>query len=668
MSTPKARVLAVRRQIVRTFKKHQLTLQVDATEFLEETLEAQNVPPEDLLDTLENIATGYVAREGLNLVNKARLEVVLESMQKWTHHLHERPTRNSLDPHKSQQPIPSQARSLASSQQQQRSHDRTARGTRPDLRDLESIDMDSMRDRIQEMEGEHHGHQQGQKDADDDYMMDTHDQEEHGHMEVQDDPFQEDVVAEEEEEEEDDVDITELFHVVDAFEMPRWAWATDIKTFTKVDPLKRQQEIEDAHHAANGSSGAHHPARIANQIMGLAEEKTAMFKARYHVLLQRIMRNECFAPPVFTGGMEQDRYLKLTPLKALKGRCGERFLMFGMLVQMSGGKFCLEDADDRVELVLDRSQNSAGLFTENCFVLVEGKYTDDNVILVETIGLPPPELREESKKVFGNIDFLGAPREMRSEEQLKVIAEEYEDISFVILSDIWLDQPKTFSTLRTIFEGYSNSALPLAFILCGSFKSQPFLYNGLESGQYREGFNALADLIAEFPTMATFSYFIFVPGPNDPWGSSVLPRPKIPDFYTTKIRSLVKRSIFTSNPCRIKYCDQEIVIFREDILNRLLRNCIVPPCADVVIQKQLVRTMIDGAHLCPLPLTTRQVSWAHDHALRLYPVPDALILADKFEAYNFKYQKCHCMNPGSFPTSDYSWMVYYPASRRSDIW
>jgi len=56
--------MAVRRQIVRTFKKHQLTLQIDATEYLEETLEAQDVPAEDLNDTLENIAAGYVAREG----------------------------------------------------------------------------------------------------------------------------------------------------------------------------------------------------------------------------------------------------------------------------------------------------------------------------------------------------------------------------------------------------------------------------------------------------------------------------------------------------------------------------------------------------------------------------------------------------------------------------
>ncbi|KAF9333724.1 DNA polymerase epsilon subunit 2 [Linnemannia elongata] len=627
MSTARAK-LVIRKQIVRSFKKQQLTLQADAMTFLEDTLEAQNVPPEDLNDTLDNIVSGYVAREGLSLVSRARLEVVLESMQKWTHHLHEKPTRNTLDPHKSQHAL-SQSTNYPSSQ-----HHYQHSQQRPNPEDLESIDMDSMRDRIHEMEGEQRTGERHQYGDDNLFMEGTQDRASQMEGLADDDA--------------DDVDITEMLHTF-----------TRVESSASTNPQESDAQRNGSTRAATTSS--------TNHVLGHAEEKTAMFRARYHVLLQRIMRNECFAPPVFTGGMEQDRYLKLTPLKALKGRCGERFLMFGMLIQMGDGKYCLEDADDRVELVMDHSQNSAGLFTENCFVLVEGQYTDDNVIIVETIGLPPPELRDETKKVFGNIDFLGAPREMRSEEQLRVIAQEYEDISFVILSDIWLDQPKTFATLRTIFEGYSNSTLPLAFIMCGSFKSQPFLYNGLESGQYRDGFNTLAELIAEFPTMATFSYFIFVPGPNDPWGASILPRPKIPDFYTAKIRSLVKRSIFSSNPCRIKYCDQEIVIFREDILNRLLRNCIVPPCGDVVIQKQLVRTIIDGAHLCPLPLTTRQVSWAHDHALRIYPIPDALILADKFEAYNFKYQNCHCMNPGSFPTSDYSWMVYYPASRRSDI-
>ncbi|KAK3829292.1 MAG: DNA polymerase alpha/epsilon subunit B-domain-containing protein [Benniella sp.] len=635
MSASKARTMAVRRQIVRTFKKHQLTLQIDATEYLEETLEAQDVPAEDLNDTLENIATGYVAREGLQIVSRARLEVVLESMQKWTHHLNERPTRNPLDPHK---PQSSQSSYSQQSQQRQRS----------DPRSSGSIDMESVRHRIQEMEGDQHTYGANSQDNYHDFTMDQ-------------EPVQN-------MDEEDDVDITELFHVIDAFSMPRWTWASDVKTFIRVDPTKKQHGAEHGHgYHANGSSNG--TANMSNHILGTAEEKTAMFRARYHVLLQRVLRNERFMPPVFTGvKQQQDRFFRLTPIKALKGRSGETFMMFGMLVQKGDGKFCLEDLDGRIELVMHVNEKIPGMLTENCFVLVRGQYTDDDVIVVGDIGLPPPEPREVTKKVFGSIDFLGAPREMRSEEQLKVISEEYETISFVILSDVWLDQPKTFTTLRTIFEGYSSAILPLAFIMCGSFKSQPFLLNGLESRPYREGFNQLAELIAEFPTMANYCYFIFVPGPNDPWCSNILPRPKIPDFYTAKVRSLVKRSIFTSNPCRIKYCDQEIVIFREDILNRLFRNCVVPPSKEVPTQTHLVRTIIDGAHLCPLPLTTRQVSWAYDHALRIYPVPDALILADKFEAYSLKYENCHCMNPGSFPTSDYSWMVYYPASRRSDIW
>lgn len=61
-----------------------------------------------------------------------------------------------------------------------------------------------------------------------------------------------------------------------------------------------------------------------------------------------------------------------------------------------------------------------------------------------------------TRKVFGNIDFLGAPREMRSEEQLKVIAQEYEDISFVILSDIWLDQPK----VHDLFDAFLSRCGP----------------------------------------------------------------------------------------------------------------------------------------------------------------------------------------------------------------
>ncbi|KAG0263305.1 DNA polymerase epsilon subunit 2 [Actinomortierella ambigua] len=600
---------AVRRLIVRTFKKHQLTLQLDATEYLEDTLEAQAVPSEDLNDTLENVAVHYVAREGLNLVSKARLQTVIESMQKSTHHLHERPTKNSIDPHR---------QTLTQSHQHHEHSQHHARDMTMD-NSLPDMHMD-----------EGPLHQQHAHGDDDMSWLDGGDS-----QRLQSQPRMTGA-GDEEEEEEDDVDITELFHVIGAFDLPRWTWNHDAKTFIQADPTPLTQE-PDLHGSGPSQYQQHNnPSSNTakynnNKLLSTAVAKTAMFRARYHLLLQKMMRNEQFAPPVFTGGgMEHQQYLKITPLKALRGRAGGSFLCFGMLVQMSdsggAGKFCLEDLDEKMELEMDMQQcdRAAGMYTENTFVLVEGLYTEENVLKVRAIGLPPLERRTNTKKVFGTIDFLGAPRELRSEEQLRVISEEYEDIAFVILSDVWLDQPKTFTALRKIFQGYATSTVPLAFILCGSFKSEPFVYSGQDTGPYRQSFTQLGELIAEFPVLANFSYFVFVPGPNDPWGGTTLPRPKIPDLFTHKLSSLVKRAIFTTNPCRIKYCDQELVIFREDILNKLRRNCVIPPREDVLIQKQLVRTVIDGAHLCPLPLSVRPVYWAYDHALRLYPAPDAV--------------------------------------------
>lgn len=36
---------------------------------------------------------------------------------------------------------------------------------------------------------------------------------------------------------------------------------------------------------------------------------------------------------------------------------------------------------------------------------------------------------------------------------------------------------------------------------------------------------------------------------------------------------------------------------------------------------QLAQTLLDQAHLAPLPLTVRPILWGYDHALRLYPMP-----------------------------------------------
>lgn len=88
------------------------------------------------------------------------------------------------------------------------------------------------------------------------------------------------------------------------------------------------------------------------------------------------------------------------------------------------------------------------------------------------------------------------------------------------------------------------------------------------------GFKALGAAILEYPLLASHCHFIFVPGPNDPWSSTTLPRPEIPETFTQYIRDKIPKATFASNPARIQYFNQEIVIFREDLMGRMLRNLV----------------------------------------------------------------------------------------------
>lgn len=83
---------------------------------------------------------------------------------------------------------------------------------------------------------------------------------------------------------------------------------------------------------------------------------------------------------------------------------------------------------------------------------------------------------------------------------------------------------------------------------------------------------------------------------------------------------------------------------------------------------QLVRTIVDQGHLCPLPLYKRPIYLNYDQALRIYPLPHALVLADQCHNFGYDYEGTHCMSPGSFPNSDFTWSVYYPAKKMSEKW
>ena len=89
-----------------------------------------------------------------------------------------------------------------------------------------------------------------------------------------------------------------------------------------------------------------------------------------------------------------------------------------------------------------------------------------------------------------------------------------------------------------------------------------------------ESFRNLADIIVQFPLVASESHFIFVPGPTDPWDGTTLPRSALPGSISKQVTSRIPKAVFATSPCRIQYLGQEIVVMREDMMSKMLRNTI----------------------------------------------------------------------------------------------
>ncbi|KAM0786892.1 hypothetical protein ACM66B_002316 [Microbotryomycetes sp. NB124-2] len=436
----------------------------------------------------------------------------------------------------------------------------------------------------------------------------------------------------------DDSDSRCFLKIVNAFDMPALRWAEERKTF----------EMSDT------------PPSLAPN----ATSRARYLRDRFNVIKQVILRNEHFTPPAI--GQHREDFMKLTSIKNLLGRQGGHFLIFGLLTRMEDGALYLEDLDDKVELDLSEATPESGLFTEGSFVLVDGDYTAESVFKVYEMGHPPSERRAEARKVHGHHDFLGIGGLSLQQEADLLDAERAHETSFVMLSDLHLDNHKIVTALQemlAVYEELEDAEKPTLFVLCGNFRSRPFLYDGEATREYQDLFSKLANLLASFPSLMNHSRFLLVPGPTDPWSSNVLPRPPLPQSLVKPLLAKVPHISFGSNPCRIRYFSQEIVIFREDMMGRMMRNAVrigerTKQGAD--LRKALVQTILDQAHLAPLPLNIRPVLWDYDHALRLYPMPTTLVLADAFDPYKLVYEDCLVFNPGSFARRRFGWSTYYP--------
>ncbi|KAK9204817.1 hypothetical protein WN943_015081 [Citrus x changshan-huyou] len=264
----------------------------------------------------------------------------------------------------------------------------------------------------------------------------------------------------------------------------------------------------------------------------------------------------------------------------------------------------------------------------------------DGIFQVITCGFPPLEDRDQSLKLLAEYDFFGGGT-LKKEDTLRLadLEKRAANDMFVILSDIWLDNEE-----RRLWESWRLSLMVLRvwrwFL--------HYLYLWETSVLTRAISPFIPFLVSAHPRLKEHSRFLFIPGPDDAGPSTVLPRCALPKYLTEELKKYIPNAIFSSNPCRIKFYTQEIVFFRQDLLYRMRRSCLIPPSREETDDpfEHLVATITHQSHLCPLPLT--------------------IVLADKSEQKAFKYTGITCFNPGSF-SSDSTFVAYRPCTQEVEF-
>ncbi|KAL5115264.1 DNA-directed DNA polymerase epsilon, subunit B [Pleosporales sp. CAS-2024a] len=384
--------------------------------------------------------------------------------------------------------------------------------------------------------------------------------------------------------------------------------------------------------------------------------KTQLFRQRYHIVHQRILRNETFQAPTFSttrsatlvraGSVAAAQANTITPIANLLGRSGTTHLLLGMLTVSPAGALSLSDLTGTISLDMQHARpipETGAYFAPGMIVLVEGSYEEDSGVsstlggtggiggtiggkfLGFSVGHPPCERRTATLggtddvdksalngPAFGWTDFLGVGSQRATGSRMNKIASKLLDPkqahNVVIVSDVHLDVPATLTALRTLLRTHTpdvsatNPVYPLAIILMGNFSSKASLAGvpGAGSIEYKEHFDALASVLADFPRLIAHTTLVFVPGDNDAWPSAFLagaatplPRKPVPALFTNRIRRVVAEAnrevwgsgkakgkegevVWTSNPSRLSWfgVKGEMAIMRDDLAGRLQRTSI----------------------------------------------------------------------------------------------
>ena len=497
-----------------------------------------------------------------------------------------------------------------------------------------------------------------------------------------------------------------------------------------------------------------------------ADANAKFYRSRIELLRDRIYRNGIFSRLKYNSTseskvqnqMHQPKHI--TAVKNLLGRNEQRFILFGLVTLNSFGVWQLQDDSDKIELVLKQCIFAKDtFFVSGNYLLVDGFYSSAGKFHVLSMEHPPAEDRESTIDAFGDINLnWDYSKNGKTDPSMKRLThnelKKHTDHKIVVLGgNLFLDDIDILNKLKKVLQEIETELKfnlesrtekadnvhdkPIAIVFNG-----PFVSNALtvtegtssrlvtSSGSYKAGFDNLANILQNYKIICDNCKLIFVPGDEDPWlsmitknANSIWPKMKIPSIFGLRLTRLVKDIEWASNPCRLSYLLQDIVLMRDDIGESFRRHDFTYLCelsddeienahrrikdnnadgkdatmafgnepmssqlsflngGDLEIDKltikevtdsekfnKIVKTLLNQGFLSPFHTNIRTILPNYWLQMNLMPLPNCILMSDTTSpTLSTMYKGCLVANVGSFANKGHvSYLEYYPSSQTAN--
>lgn len=246
-------------------------------------------------------------------------------------------------------------------------------------------------------------------------------------------------------------------------------------------------------------------------------------------------------------------------------------------------------------------------------------------------------------------------------------------IKIVAMGSLELDDPDCLEELKGLVESlewndpgndqdYDEGQDGSFLVLFGNFKTDTMrLSSALEE---------IAKIIKAAKVSRKHSILI-VPGPQDAAPNACWPLPAFHKHNTPLSLRELDNVYMCTNPCRIEFRDgRSVVLLRKDLIRESLQNQILSVSRDdetttappPPLDKRVLHHMLSQGHIMPAStsITLHPIYWNFDHAMRLTPLPDLMIVgmdADYAEeGLEYVRSGCRVLAPPSQEQQGQNWL------------